>query len=351
MAAAEKKADNEKKRLSDWKTKTAGAQQEEKTVSQSALKRIPEWVWPVAGLFLITTGYVILGGFSPSLPEDAGMTETVQGELSLSSTYIVAAVTETPLLSPTPTSTATSTPEPLPTPILEIGSTKISPVDGMVQVYIPAGEFLMGSSSGDDDEKPVHSVYLDAYWMDEHEVTVSQFQQFLGEEDYSANPCGSRDNHPAACVDWYDAQAYCEWRGDRLPTEAEWEKAARGDLEGKRYPWGDEYPVCETGAENGAQFQGCNGETAPVKTFASNGYGLYDMAGNVWEWAADWYDVYPGGDPGASDNFGQDYHVLRGGSWGSSGGNLRAALRRWDIPVYRGSFIVFGFRCASEASP
>ena len=353
LAAAEKKADNEKKRLSGRKTKTTAAQQGEKTISQSALKRIPVWVWPVAGLFLITTGYVIFGGFSPSLPEDAGMTETVQGELSLSSTYIVAAVTETPLLSPTPTSTATSTPEPLPTPILEIGSTKISPVDGMVQVYIPAGEFLMGSSSGNHDEKPVHSVYLDAYWMDEHEVTVSQFQQFLGEEDYSANPCGSRDNHPAACVDWYDAQAYCEWRGDRLPTEAEWEKAARGDLEGKRYPWGDEDPVCETGAENGAQFRNClMFKTAPVKTFASNGYGLYDMAGNVWEWAADWYgeDTYsisPIENPqGPTDG---DYRVLRGGSWGSNEPYLRAAERGKYEPDNRDTGI--GFRCASEASP
>lgn len=206
--------------------------------------------------------------------------------------------------------------------------------------------------SGDNDEKPIHSVYLDAYWMDEHEVTVSQFQQFLGEEDYSANPCGSRDNHPAACVDWYDAQAYCEWRGDRLPTEAEWEKAARGDLEGKWYPWGFEYPVCETGAENGAQFQGCNGETAPVKTFASNGYSLYDMAGNVWEWAADWYgedtySIFPIENPqGPTDG---DYRVLRGGSWGSNGEYLRAAGRGRYEPDNRDS--VIGFRCASEPSP
>jgi formylglycine-generating enzyme required for sulfatase activity len=208
----------------------------------------------------------------------------------------------------------------------------------MVQMFIPAGSFEMGSEDGDSDERPVHTVSLDAYWMDQTEVTNAMFVAFLNEQGNQSEggatwlddsdsdvlivqsggswvPKSGYADHPVVEVTWYGAQAYCDWAGRRMPTEAEWEKAARGGLERARYPWGEDDPICTPGARNGAQFGSCNGQTVSVMTFAPNGYGLFDMAGNVWEWVNDWYDVYPGGDPGASNSFGNTYRVLRGGSW------------------------------------
>ena len=118
----------------------------------------------------------------------------------------------------------------------------------------------MGSEDGDNDESPVHTVYTDAFWMDQHEVTYAQFTQFMEKKGYSADAFGYGDDHPVVAVDWHDAQAYCEWAGRRLPTEAEWEKAARGGLVEKKYPWGDEDPVCTKGAKNGVQYSLATGE-------------------------------------------------------------------------------------------
>jgi eukaryotic-like serine/threonine-protein kinase len=253
--------------------------------------------------------------------------------------------TLTPSLTPTLTFTPTLTPTPL------AGAIQISPKDGMVMVYVPAGEFEIGSEDGNNDEEPVHAVYLDSYWMDQTEVTYEQYQQFVQTESYDGDSgCGS-GNHPVACVDWYGAQAYCEWAGRRLPTEAEWEKAARGGLEGMKYPWGNENPVCNSGAENGAKFDdnaGCNDTgTEPVMSYAANGYGLYDMAGNVWEWvsdryAGDYYENSPDNNPTGPDS--GNYRVLRGGSWNDNGRNVRSASRDRNVPsVTWGSN---GFRCA-----
>jgi len=236
---------------------------------------------------------------------------------------------------------------------LGIGSTKISPLGGMVQVYIPEGEFEMGSDNGVPDESPVHTVYLDAFWMDEHEVTSGQFQEFLEEVESDAVPCGDGDDHPVRCVDWNSAQAYCEWRGARLPTEAEWEKAARGGLEGKKYPWGDESPVCQEGADNGAQYIGCSKGTVPVKTFAPNGYGLYDMAGNAFEWAADWYneDYYknsPTNNPQSQNPSSVEIRVMRGGSYYDYGELARAANRERVDTSSSYTLLNIGFRCAAS---
>jgi formylglycine-generating enzyme required for sulfatase activity len=238
-----------------------------------------------------------------------------------------------------------------PTPEPEIGSTRISPLDGMVQVYIPEGEFMMGSETGPPDEIPIHTVYLDAFWMDEHEVTSNQIHQFLKYQDNFAPPCGEGDNHPASCVYWNTAQAYCEWKGARLPTEAELEKAARGGLERKIYPWGNGSPICQKGAANGAQFNACSEGTVPVKTFAPNGYGLYDMAGNVWEWAADYYQEgyyrkSPTYNPQSQESdFGVTY-VLRGGSFYDYRDSVRVANRggSGSTRTYTLNFNI-GFRC------
>jgi len=149
-------------------------------------------------------------------------------------------------------------------------------------------------------------------------------------------------------VNWEQANTYCEWRGDRLPSEAEWEKAARGGLEGMLFSWGDDFPVCTVGAKNGAQFGSCMpSDTVSVGSFSPNGYGLYDMAGNVWEWVNDWYqaDYYsfsPTSDPPGP--FNGTVKVLRGGGWFYDWVYSRAASRITGEPGYRNDSI--GFRCA-----
>ena len=169
------------------------------------------------------------------------------------------------------------------------------PVDDMVMMFIPAGEFSMGSGDGDSDERPVHSVYLDAFWIDQTEATNKMYLICVDAGE-CWDPGGiirssaeANSNYPVN-VSWDMAAAYCTWAGVRLPTEAEWERAARGGLQGAKYPWGDEEPSCQVGISNGAQFNNCSGDSLEVKTFLPNGYGLYDMSGNVWEWVADWYD-------------------------------------------------------------
>ena len=161
-------------------------------------------------------------------------------------------------------------------------------------LLIPAGSFRMGDhfQEGRDSrsELPVHTVNLDSFYMDTHPVTVLQFQQFVHQSGYSYNrwsrvaqysPTGQ---HPMIYVTWSDAMAYATWTGQRLPTEAEWEYAARGGLEGQRYPWGN------TIDKNKAYYDSWNqgeGTTKAVGSYAANGFGLHDMVGNVWEWCLD----------------------------------------------------------------
>lgn len=259
---------------------------------------------------------------------------------------------------------------------LPAGSSQVSPADEMVQVYIPQGSFLMGSESGVINERPVHMVDLDGFWMDEHEVTNSQFVAFLndqGNQEEGKSPwLNTADeiqpielvgdtwvvepvfsDHPVVNVSWYGARAYCEWAGRRLPTEAEWEKAARGSLDGKNYPWGDSLPVCENKAENGARFDDdleCNSRgTTSIMNYAPNGYGLYDMAGNVWEWVSDHYLSYyyfispEENPPGPAIGL---HRVMRGGGWFTDSYHARVSYREWDQPA--SSFNVVGFRCSDS---
>jgi len=203
-------------------------------------------------------------------------------------------------------------------------------------VRIPAGSFSMDSRDGSFNEKPVHKVQLDAFYMDVHEVTVGQFREFVNQSGYEYGgdwndiaEVSPRDEYPMVYVSWHDAKAYAEWAGKRLPTEEEWEYAARGGLAGKRYPWGNKI------SHDDANYYGTGGKDkwskcSPVGSYSSNGYGLYDMAGNVWEWCADWYggNYYsssPAKNPPGADR--GKYRVLRGGSWGSSTYYLRVAYR------------------------
>jgi formylglycine-generating enzyme required for sulfatase activity len=243
----------------------------------------------------------------------------------------------------------------------------------MRMALIPAGDFQMGAEDGDIDQRPVHPVYIDAFYMDMYEVTNAQFVEFLNhpgelrEDEFSwwisdpsygfysgiektnkvwqAKPAYER--HPVTWVTWYGAQAYCAWRAARLPTEAEWEKAARGGLDGMKYPWGDEMPVCTRGATNGAQFDDCPTGTATIGYFGPNGYGLYDMAGNVMEWVADWYlrriylNFTPDNPTGPS--FGE-MRVTRGGAWTLNLNYLMVADRTPVDPKFTDNRL--GFRCA-----
>ena len=245
--------------------------------------------------------------------------------------------------------------------------------DAGAMVLIPEGTFQMGSENGNNHERPVHTVHVDAFYMDVYAVTNAQYKAFVDanpqwqkgrierrfhDGDYLAlwngndYPVGKGD-HPVVHVSWYGAMAYARWAGKRLPTEAEWEKAARGGLVGKEYPWGD--TIDDTKANYGYNV----GDTTPVGSYPPNAYGLYDMAGNVWEWCLDEYDgnFYanaPAANPvsGAAtiseivDNYINitTAPVWRGGNWSASAPYVRVADRSGDWPT--SSFNSLGFRCA-----
>ena len=255
-------------------------------------------------------------------------------------------------IEPPPPSTPVPTPPPPPA-APPPAATSVAETDGMFMVYVPAGEFLMGSAGGDADakdaEKPQHAVYLDAYWIDRTEVTAAQFQQCVAAGKCVTPSCaGTRQGeHPVVCVTWQDAANYCTWAGRRLPSEAEWEKAARG-TDGRKYPWGDEAPYCKWTNFYGDS-KSCLRTAAAVGTFPSDlsPYGVMDMAGNVEEWVSDWWDAqYYASSPGQNPKgpaSGQS-RVKRGGSFQRPAASLRAAARYEFGPATRYHFL--GFRCA-----
>ena len=266
---------------------------------------------------------------------------------------------------------------------------------GIVMVYIPAGEFTMGSDGKIyNDEKPVHLVTLDGYWIGKYEVTVGQFKEFVKETGYRTeaekgdgayvytkdadwvkkkdanwqNPYFKQgDKHPVVCISWNDAVAYNKWLSEKmglpfkLPTEAQWEKAARG-TDGRKYPWDDspvsgeklnfadkntEFSWSDKSIDDGYKY------TAPVGSYLSGAspYGLLDMAGNVWEWCSDWFDEdyyekSPGKNPTGPDS--GSYRVVRGGSWDFSADFVRCAIRDDSDPAYRD--ISLGFRLCLDNS-
>ena len=228
----------------------------------------------------------------------------------------------------------------------------ISPPD---MAQIPAGCFDMGDSfaEGYGDELPVHEVCLSAFEMDFHEITNAEYSECVNDggctppwdtsswtrTTYHGDP--AYDDFPVIYVDWYQVSDYCTWAGKRLPTEAEWEYAARGGLAGKRYPWGD------TISPTDANYDTNVGDTSMVESYAPNGYGLYDMAGNVYEWTADWYgwDYYavsPVNDPAGPES--GVWRVLRGGSWFMPGETAIRVASRFRIS-FTGDFEIGG-RCA-----
>jgi len=239
----------------------------------------------------------------------------------------------------------------------KIGSTHTRKIDGMVEVYIPAGVFTMGSNFGDGDESPVHEVTLDAFWIDKTEVTNAMYQKCVDagicnepqdtssvtHNNYFFNPTFA--NYPVIYVTWYDAVDYCEWAGGRLPTEAEWEKAARGD-DARDYPWGDLSPT-----RNLANFGDNLGDTAEVGSYpdGASPYGALDMAGNAYEWvfdryADDYYGYSPSDNPTGPNSGTQ--RVLRGASFNTSESVIRASNRGRYAPDITGDDD--GFRCVRD---
>ncbi|MDP2806862.1 MAG: formylglycine-generating enzyme family protein, partial [bacterium] len=230
-----------------------------------------------------------------------------------------------------------------------------NPTDGSVLIEIPAGSFSMGSSDGGSDEKPVHTISLDKYYIGKYEVTVGQFKKFCqatGKSMPEQPTWNNRDDHPVVNVTWNDAKAYCDWAGLRLPTEAEWEKAARG-TDGRSYPWGNGWDgnKCNHGKDSSPYTDASDGyeNTSPVGNLSSgvSPYGAYDMAGNVWEWCNDWYDgSYYGSSPSSNPTGPSSgtFRVLRGGSWYFNTLYCRSAYRLGRYPV--NWYYYFGFRPA-----
>jgi formylglycine-generating enzyme required for sulfatase activity len=238
----------------------------------------------------------------------------------------------------------------------------------MVMVYVPEGSFTMGDTNDQAmaecqkfakdcqqkyfaDEQPPHIVFLDAYWIDQTEINNARYALCVNagacqaptslssktRSSYYGNP--QYDAYPVIYVNWKDASDYCTWAGVRLPSESEWEKAARGTDE-RSFPWGNNGPD-NTLANFKAQ------DTVAVGSYPAGAspYGALDMAGNVWNWLEDWYDVYPGGNPGANSHFGMEGRTMRGGTWASLGPtSLRSSYRAWDFAVISNANV--GFRCA-----
>jgi formylglycine-generating enzyme required for sulfatase activity len=276
---------------------------------------------------------------------------------------------------------------------------------GLTYVFIPPGVFQMGCVPGDNcdtesrqDEGPRHPVKLaKGFWMTQTEVTVEAFERFVAKtgrrttaemDGWSAFFDGKEltrkkgrswrspgfdqsHKHPVIEVSWYDADDYCRWEGGRLPTEAEWEYAARGGEAGRKYVWGDDSTPLVNGVKQAnvadvttrrvysswdvvSAYDDGHTYTAPAGTFAPNGFGVYDMEGNAAEWCADWHKdkYYSSFTDTALDPTGPvigDERVVRGGSWVDDTAFLRISRRYWDPPATHNSFI--GFRCVREAAP
>ena len=205
--------------------------------------------------------------------------------------------------------------------------------EGMV--YVPAGEFIMGSNIGDADEYPPRLVYVDAFYIDRFEVTNAEYARFKPEHKYDP----AKANDPVINVSWYEADAYARWAGKRLPTEAEWEKAARG-TDGRKYPWGNIHDMSFAEADGVVKEAAWRAGKSP--------YGAYWMAGGAWEWTADWYQPYPGNDT-PSPAYGEKFKVIRGGSDFNDLSMQRCAHRYYLDPATHTSGYPVGFRCVKSA--
>ena len=309
--------------------------------------------------------------------------DQVQTEIEKNQAVAVAPATPTPVppVAPAPPTLVPTTATTI-TPTLGIGLTQVNPIDGMLMVYVPAGKFLMGMTESDADKMGAeikinmailndeeiraikrsfqqHTVYLDAYWIYQTEVTNAMYAQCVAagacqpeiqyppypRDSYYYNP--TYTNYPVVNVDWNQANTYCGWAEGRLPSEAEWEKAARG-TDGRTYPWGEGIDCNKTNYGCGAQNMGAIRVVGSYPQGASP-YGALDMAGNVIEWVADWFDFEsgtyyassPSNNPLGPDS--GETRVVRGGSWNDVAGGVRTSYRYGFSPD--GVVYFIGFRC------
>jgi formylglycine-generating enzyme required for sulfatase activity/predicted Ser/Thr protein kinase len=355
---------------------SAGVKRDRAPVGQVPwFRRLPAWAWAGSGLLLAALVLGIAVGVGRQGPGSGPLNPTAQPAALGAAPSMVSDTpeptptdtstpTDTPTATNTPTATHTPTPTVTPTPAL--GDTWQRAADGMIMVFVPAGSFQMGSDDGEEDERPVHTVELGSFWIDQTEVTNDHFRRCVeagacqapatcdwGEPTFEEP---SQVDHPVLCVDWRAARTYCSWVGGRLPTEAEWEYAARGP-EDAVYPWGETFAAgqanfCDESCQYDYRDTGYNdgfAGTAPVGNYPAGASwcGALDMAGNVWEWVADWYDrdyygSSPPGNPIGPSN--GENRGFRGGSWHDVAADLRAANRCLDT-YYRDDFV--GFRCVS----
>jgi len=325
-------------------------------------KRTPTWLkWVIAvgAVFLaLLIGLIVMGAIRRNRTQ--ALTDDMQMEIgeepaplgqrtaTADITYTQAAATVEVLLQQTRESTPTQREETATVEATKEPDEKTNSKDGAEMVYVPAGEFLMGASEDDflaeEDEKPQRTVLLDGFWIYKHEVSNTKYRSCI-----EAGICSGSlnrypaDTLPAAYISSYEAEAYCSWVDGRLPTEAEWEKAARG-VGTNLFPWGDEQPNCGL-----ANFEGCVGFSSVTGSYPDgvSSYGVEDMAGNVWEWVSDWYSSSYYQQNGESSNpsgpDGGEYRVIRGGGWGSPVEKLRVSERGWVTPNWNQSTV--GFRC------
>ncbi len=363
--ARDRLAREERARKEEEKTDLPEAPVRSRTKSAS-----PRWLVPALMTGGVLALVVICGmGINYIVKSWPGGPEAAPTHQAMTKTSTLSVITDIP--------TSTLPIIPVFTPELGIGSTQVSEKDDMTLLYVPAGEFRMGSDNGASNEKPVHTVSLDAYWIDQTEVTNGMYALCVGagachppdqnrsytRDSYYGNP--EFKDYPVIYVTWNDARDYCEWAGRRLPTEAEWEKAAAWDEERQQkyiYPWGDAFDETKLNfCDKNCPFDWADknvddgySDTAPVGSFPSgvSPYGVLDMAGNVWEWVADWYgetyyqDSPSFNPPGPASG---DDRVLRGGSWGDNDYVTRSADRLWYYPS--NSNYDPGFRCAMGATP
>lgn len=317
--------------------------------------------WIICLLPLLLNACVFQYFGDPTPDPDIAAAETAQEQLMQS---IEATLTAIPSITPSQqgmetdtTALPTTQSTPLPTPASDSENT-ISSGNDMQLIYIPAGEFLMGSSKYDRDletnEVPQHGVYLDAFWISQTQVTNAMYAQCAAEGDcqYSSDPKTNPhyydeaySDHPVVYLSWYAAMQYCVWSGGRLPTEAEWEKAARG-TDGQKYTWGNTSPTLEQVNANNIV-----GNTTPAGQYpqGASPYGVLDMGGNVREWVWDWYDPYyyqysPSENP--SGPAVGEKKVLKGAGFSDIYRFVRPANRLAHDPTSPG--INRGFRCVYE---
>lgn len=247
---------------------------------------------------------------------------------------------------PGATATAATAPGVDPSEPTQPIKTSTNPTDGATMVWVPAGSFIMGD--GKDNDNPVHTVNLDGYWIYQNDVTVAQYRAYCSANGYvmpTAPSWGWIDNNPMVNVSWNDAFAYTAWAHATLPTEAQWEKAARG-TDGREYPWGNNW--------DGSRCANNLQATAAVGSYPSGAspYGAFDMAGNVWQWCGDfyganYYSASPASNPTGPNN--AQFRVIRGDSWDDNDQTkFRAPYRNMDNPDH--DYTNCGFRCVVAAT-